>query len=188
MRIWLCLFIMASLLSSCATSPKQASPSPNNQTQSMTRAQSRNYTGNGNITVRATDNTTTNQVDKKAHLENLAKQVQGVKGAHCVVLGTTAIVGIDVDSKLERAKVGSIKYSVAEALRKDPNGAGAIVTADVDLNQRLTEIGNKITQGHPVSGFATELADIIGRIVPQLPSDTIPRENVPQTKSVPSKK
>ncbi|MNO15171.1 Sporulation lipoprotein [compost metagenome] len=186
MRIWLCLFIAASLLSSCATSPKQASPSPSNQSKS-TKAQSNKY--NKNITTRSTNNAgTTNQLKKQAHLENLVKQVDGVKGAHCVVLGNKAIVGIDVDSKLERARVGSIKYTVAEALRKDPDGAGAIVTADVDLNQRLTEIGNKITAGHPVSGFATELADIIGRIVPQLPNDTIPRENVPQTKSVPSKR
>ncbi|MNI12721.1 Sporulation lipoprotein [compost metagenome] len=184
MRIWLCLFIMASLLSSCATSPKQASPSPNNQT----RTQSTNYNGNGNMMVKTTKNTTSNQMSKQAHLENLAKQVEGVKGAHCVVLGNTAVVGIDVDSKLERARVGTIKYSVAEALRKDPDGAGSIVTADVDLNQRLTEIGNKIRQGHPVSGFATELADIMGRIVPQLPTDTIPRENVPQTKNIPTNK
>lgn len=180
MRIWLCLFIMASLLSSCATSPKQASPSPSNQM----KTQSKSYTGNGNGTRTGKGNMTV----KQSHLESLAKQVEGVKGAHCVLLGNTAIVGIDVDSKLERARVGTIKYSVAEALRKDPDGAGAIVTADVDLNQRLTEIGNKIRQGHPVSGFATELADIMGRIVPQLPSDTIPKENIPQTKNLPTNK
>ncbi|MNI61589.1 Sporulation lipoprotein [compost metagenome] len=180
MRIWLCLFIMASLLSSCATSPKQASPSPSNQM----KTQSKSYTGNGNGTRTGKGNMTV----KQSHLESLAKQVEGVKGAHCVMLGNTAIVGIDVDSKLERARVGTIKYSVAEALRKDPDGAGAIVTADVDLNQRLTEIGNKIRQGHPVSGFATELADIMGRIVPQLPSDTIPKENIPQTKNLPTNK
>lgn len=129
-------------------------------------------------------NNTGNQIDKQTHLENLVKQVDGVKGAHCVLLGNTAIVGIDVDSKLERARVGTIKYTVAEALRKDPDGAGAIVTADVDMSQRLTEIGNKIRSGHPVSGFTTELADIIGRIVPQIPYDTIPRDNVPQTNNV----
>ncbi|GJM81317.1 hypothetical protein HMSSN139_38130 [Paenibacillus sp. HMSSN-139] len=116
--------------------------------------------------------------DRQIYLEQLVKKVPGVKGAHCVIMGKTAIVGIDVDSRLERARVGSIKYTVAEALRKDPHGAGAIVTADMDLNQRITEIGNKIRDGRPVSGFATELADIIGRIVPQLPNDTRPPEGV----------
>jgi len=112
---------------------------------------------------------------RQIYLEELAQRVPGVNGAHCIIMGKTAIVGIDVDAKLERARVGSIKYSVAEALRKDPQGAGAVVTADIDINQRLVEIGNKIREGHPVSGFATELADMIGRIVPQLPSDTVPR-------------
>lgn len=183
MRIWLCLFITASLLSGCGTSSKQASPSPNNQTKSSVKSQSNRNNTNQNMTVKGTTNGVTgltNPTDKQTHLENLVKQVDGVKDAHCVVLGNTAIVGIDVDSKMERARVGTIKYTVAEALRKDPNGAGAIVTADVDMSQRLTEIGNKIREGHPVSGFATELADIIGRIIPQIPYDTIPRDNMPQ--------
>lgn len=179
MRIWLCVFITASLLSGCGTSSKQASPSPSNQTKSSVRSQSIHHNTNGNMGIKGTNNTG-NPVDKQIRLENLVKQVDGVKGAHCVVLGNTAIVGIDVDSKLERARVGTIKYTVAEALRKDPDGANAIVTADVDMSQRLTEIGKKIREGHPVSGFATELADIIGRVVPQIPYDTVPRDNVPQ--------
>lgn len=121
---------------------------------------------------------TLSQKEKQAHLEELVKRVPGVKGAHCVVMGKTAVVGIDVDAKLERARVGSIKYTVAEALRKDPHGAGSIVTADVDLNQRIAEIGRKVSEGHPVAGFATELADIIGRIMPQFPNDTVPRNHV----------
>lgn len=119
------------------------------------------------------------QTERQNHLEELVKRVPGVKGAHCVVMGKTAVVGIDVDAGLERARVGSIKYTVAEALRKDPQGAGAVVTADIDLNQRIAEIGQKISGGHPISGFANELADIIGRIIPQLPGDTVPRDTRP---------
>ncbi len=122
---------------------------------------------------------TMSQTERQNHLEELVKRVPGVKGAHCVVMGKTAVVGIDVDAGLERARVGSIKYTVAEALRKDPQGAGAVVTADIDLNQRIAEIGQKISNGNPISGFATELADIIGRIIPQLPGDTAPRNTRP---------
>lgn len=105
------------------------------------------------------------------HLETLAKSVPGVKDARCVVIGNTAVVGIDVDEKLDRARVGTIKYSVAEAFRKDPYGIDAFVTADMDLNERIREIRADIEAGHPVAGFAEELADIIGRIMPQLPRD-----------------
>ncbi|MFD3258480.1 YhcN/YlaJ family sporulation lipoprotein [Paenibacillus lentus] len=171
MRMWLCLLLTVILFTGCGTASQKASPSPQGQQGNKPRAQS---TVNGGRPV-ANNAGTKGQLDKQAHLEELVMRVPGVKGAHCVIMGNTAVVGIDVDGKLERARVGNIKYTVAEALRKDPQGAGAIVTADIDLNNRIAEIGNKIRAGHPVSGFATELADIIGRIMPQMPRDTVPR-------------
>lgn len=118
-----------------------------------------------------------------AHLEELAMRVPGVKGAHCVVFQNTAVVGIDVDPSLDRARVGTIKYSVAEALRKDPYGVNAAVTADMDMAQRLREMGADIGRGRPIAGFTEELADIIGRIVPQMPRDTARPE--PEQKATP---
>jgi YhcN/YlaJ family sporulation lipoprotein len=109
-----------------------------------------------------------------ARLEKLAESVPNVNNATCVVIGNTAIVGIDVKGDLDRARVGTIKYSVAEALRKDPDGLYAIVTADLDIGNRLQEMRQDIASGHPISGFAEELADIIGRIIPQLPRDITP--------------
>lgn len=169
MRIWLCLLLTAVMLTGCGTTTKKASPSPQNQTENAPRAQS---TGQKSTTGNITGLSKNEQISKQDHLEELAKHVPGVKGAHCVVMGNTAVVAIDVEGDLERARVGSIKYTVAETLRKDPQGAGAIVTADLDLSNRISEIGQKIKEGHPISAFTTELADIIGRIVPQLPADT----------------
>lgn len=107
----------------------------------------------------------------EARLESLARGVPGVQSANCVVYGKTAVVGIDVKQDMERSKIGTIKYSVAEALRKDPYGVNAVVTADMDLDQRLRNIRDKVRNGRPVVGFAEEMADIIGRIMPQLPSE-----------------
>lgn len=196
MRIWLCILLTAIMITGCGSNSDQASPSPqsqqNNQLQNNAlnnrfndgatdnRLNSNNYTDPYNDNNQLDGNGLSSQnnqqqFDKQTYLEQLVTRVPGVKGAHCVIVGDTAIVGIDVDGKLERASVGNIKYTVAEALRKDPHGAGAIVTADIDLNHRINEIGTKIRQGHPVQAFTTELADIIGRIMPQLPEDTIPR-------------
>jgi len=112
-------------------------------------------------------------------LEQLAASIPNVQSARCVVLGNTAIVGINVAPELERSRVDVIKYSVAEALRKDPYGVHAFVTADMDLAGRIAEIREDIRQGRPVAGFAEELADIIGRIVPQIPKDLTPQGNPP---------
>lgn len=116
-----------------------------------------------------------------SHLEMLARGVEGVNGANCVVFGNFAIVGIDVDPAMERSRVGTVKYAVAEALRKDPYGVNAIVTADIDLAQRIREIRADIRHGRPVAGFAEELADIVGRLVPQVPRDIIPPQGPENT-------
>jgi len=111
-----------------------------------------------------------------AHLEELAKGVPGVKGANCVVFGSYAVVGIDVDETMERSRVGTVKYAVAEAFRKDPYGIDAVVTADIDLAQRLREIRADIRDGRPIAGFAEEMADIVGRLIPQMPRNIVPPE------------
>lgn len=108
-----------------------------------------------------------------AHLEQLAEGVKGVKDANCVVFGNYAVVGIDVDSKMERSQIGTLKYTVAEAFRKDPYGIDAVVTADMDLAQRLREIRIDVQKGRPIAGFTEELGDIVGRIVPQIPRNII---------------
>ncbi|WP_316568386.1 YhcN/YlaJ family sporulation lipoprotein [Neobacillus sp. YIM B06451] len=111
-----------------------------------------------------------------SHLEQIASSVPKVNGANAVVLGKYAIVGIDIDSKVERSEAGTIKYSVAEALKDDPYGARAMVIADPDLNARLREISADIEDGRPVQGILYELADLAARIVPEVPGKSVEPE------------
>ncbi|WML49388.1 YhcN/YlaJ family sporulation lipoprotein [Neobacillus sp. PS3-34] len=118
-------------------------------------------------------------VDRKSgqeisrHLVELATSIPNVHDAAAVVIGRYAIVGIDVNSNIERSQVGSIKYSVAESLRKDPHGAKAVVVADPDITARLREISQDVKNGRPVQGIINELADITGRLMPEVPGDII---------------
>ncbi|WP_394232657.1 YhcN/YlaJ family sporulation lipoprotein [Niallia oryzisoli] len=122
-------------------------------------------------------NSTIQEVDKKTgqeiskHLADLASGIPSVNDATAVVLGRYAIVGIDVDKNLDRSEVGSIKYTVAESLKNDPNGARAVVIADPDINARLKEIAEDIQKGEPIQGIMNELADISGRLMPEVPAD-----------------
>lgn len=124
-------------------------------------------------------NSTFDNVDRKTgqaiskRLVMLARRISNVENATAVVLGPYAIVGIDVNPKLDRSQVGSIKYSVAESLRKDPYGAKSIVVADVDTNQRLKEIASEIKKGRPGQGIMQELADVVGRLMPEVPGDLL---------------
>lgn len=122
-------------------------------------------------------NTTIHEVNREdseavsKHLANLAANVPNVNDATAVALGRFAIVGIDVDKDLDRSKVGTIKYTVAESLKKDPYGANAIVVADPDFSARIKEIKEDIQNGKPVQGILNELSDIVGRIIPEVPGD-----------------
>jgi YhcN/YlaJ family sporulation lipoprotein len=180
MRTLLLIMIGLCLVTGCSrTSNNAGAPSP--RSQSQTQAQIPIHSPNqpqsqaGSLHAQqATPDATINARQIAAHLEQLATSIPNVQRARCVVFGKTAIVGIDVPGNLPRANVDNIKYSVAQALRKDPLGANAIVTADMDLNQRLNNIRQDVINGRPITGFADELGSIIGRIMPQLPKDVGP--------------
>ncbi|MEK4850593.1 YhcN/YlaJ family sporulation lipoprotein [Paenibacillus sp. FSL H7-0756] len=189
MRKSMCLLLVLLLLTSCGIANKETSPSP----QDKQSAEAVHSQGNRGLRSLSEDGTAVQEpapdsgqasegkhdsdVALKDHFEQLARRVPGVEGVHCVVMNNLAVVGIDVDGALTRSRVGSVKYSVAEAIRKDPRGVRVLVTADMDLSSRLAEMGKHISKGNPVSGFASEMADIIGRIIPQLPEDIEPQGN-----------
>lgn len=133
--------------------------------------ENQNIVNVNNSTIHNVDRYTGQQISQ--HLVELASSIPNVNDATAVVLGRYAIVGIDVDANMERSQVGSIKYSVAESLKADPHGASAIVIADPDLTARLKEIQQDIQNGKPIEGIANELADISGRLIPEIPADII---------------
>ncbi len=142
-----------------------------NQTKNTGQSSNPQSVNVKNSTIQEVDRKTGQEISK--HLVELAKSVPNVHDATAVVLGKYAIVGIDVNSKIDRSQVGTIKYSVAESLKKDPHGANAIVVADPDMTQRLREIGTEIKKGKPGQGIMNELSDIAGRIMPEIPGDLI---------------
>ena len=87
-----------------------------------------------------------------------------------------------MEQTLDRSRVGTLKYAVAQALKEDPQGANALVTADTDIVQRLREMNGDLRRGRPIQGITEELADIAGRIVPQ-PSREVEQEEQPPTQS-----
>ena len=128
---------------------------------------------NNFISVAQSNDRTENMAEEQIaeHLVELATSIPDVKNATAVVAGNYAVVGIDVDKDLDRTRVGSIKYSVAESLKHDPYGANAVVVADADTVERLNQMREDIRNGQPIEGVANELAAIVGRIMPQIPYD-----------------
>ncbi|ASN05890.1 YhcN/YlaJ family sporulation lipoprotein [Virgibacillus necropolis] len=111
------------------------------------------------------------------HLASIAAGVENVNNATAVVAGPYAVVGIDVDKDLDRSRVGTIKFTVLEALQHDPYGKTAVVVADGDVMERLRQMRNKMEQGYPVHGVVDELSAIVGRYMPDFPiNENQPKE------------
>ncbi len=120
------------------------------------------------------------------HLANVASEVPEVNDAASVVAGPYTVVGIDVDGELDRSRVGTVKYSVQEALYHDPYGKTAVVVADADVTERIRGMADKLRQGHPVRGVVDEIAAIVGRYMPEFPiSHDQPEEPDQNKRTVP---
>jgi YhcN/YlaJ family sporulation lipoprotein len=154
------LFGILLLLSGCSSTKNI---SQNNEKQSLEKVK--------NSYIDNVDRKSGQEISKR--LVHLATSIPNVEDATAVVLGRYAVVGIDVNPKLGRTQVGSIKYSVAESLKKDPYGANAVVVADADTTERLKEISTEIKKGRPIRGVMEELADVTGRLMPEIPGDLI---------------
>ncbi|MFC4404704.1 YhcN/YlaJ family sporulation lipoprotein [Gracilibacillus xinjiangensis] len=122
--------------------------------------------------------------DRAQYLANLAKSVPNVDNATALITNRGAIVSIDVNDGLDRSHVGSIKYSVLEALQHDPSGENAIVVADPDFYERMKGMSTKIQEGHPIEAITEELANITGRLMPELPINEKQTKNIDQNKQM----
>ncbi|MFE4239076.1 YhcN/YlaJ family sporulation lipoprotein [Peribacillus butanolivorans] len=162
---------MRKLILSLATVLLMTGCSMNNNSEKSQDNTKSNLTKVNNSSVQETDRKTGQQTAKR--LTGLAKSIPEVNDATAVVLGKYAIVGIDIDQDIERSQVGTIKYSVGESLKHDPNGANAIIVADPDINERIREVAKDINNGKPVRGVLNELADITSRVIPEVPGDIL---------------
>ena len=167
------LILTGIVLASC--NQNNAAP-PRDQTNHNIQVEQSSYEDNQNL----------NNQEIASHLASLATEVPDVRDAAAIIAGPYAVVGIDIDEATERQRVGTIKYSVNEALQKDPYGKTAVVVADADLTERIREMGNKIQQGYPVAGVVDELAEIVSRYMPSFPvPDNRPQDEEENKQKVP---
>ena len=169
-----CIMIVTSfLLIGCQQQQEESLPEQSNQ--------------NSTIQVKNSDPVKREEYSNQQiaeRLANLAGNVPNVNDATAIVAGPYTVVGIDVDKDLDRSRVGTIKYSVAEALYHDPYGKTAVVVADADATERIRAMGEKIGQGHPIQGVVDEVAAIVGRYMPELPINDNQPEEPDQNKEV----
>lgn len=162
--VLLLIFIAVFTFTGCSIARRPApKPSvPQEERNMQTPTPDRNSDGD----LRSTPSTP-NERTLASKLARAAETVDGVKSATVVVSGSTAFVGLDLDSDAEK-DLKEIKNRTADVVKRTDSSIKAVnVTADPNLVTRLKKLAKGIQEGRPVSSFAEELAEIARKISPE---------------------
>lgn len=90
-----------------------------------------------------------------------------ISKATTVVVGDTALIGVEFDAQYKGEMTTRIKDMVASrAKAADKRIQNVTVTADPDLLTRVTDLGKKLDGGSVISDITTEFTEIVNRIAP----------------------
>ncbi len=111
--------------------------------------------------------TTDNMSERADRIVREVENVNDVRRAAVVITEGTALVGIDLTSGTKGELNSQIKRDVENAVKKaDRDITRVSVTADPDIFTRIKNIAGNIGEGRPLSGFSTEIKEIMRRITP----------------------
>lgn len=97
---------------------------------------------------------------------NVAK-IPEVNKATVVISGNTALVGIDMKSRVQGAHETNVKKKVEKTVRDTDKAIKNVsVTSDPDLYTRINNIAKGIAAGRPLSEFTKQISEILKRITP----------------------
>ena len=107
--------------------------------------------------------------DKSKFISDKLAELDEINDSRVLITGKTALIGIDIPAETENSKEEEIKKTVESKVKSwDKDIDTVIVTADADLTTRIKNVGTDIEGGKPISGFTTEIEEIIKRITPNM--------------------
>ena len=121
-----------------------------------------NMTGNDTITG---DNTLYTRAEKIATAVN---KVSGVRSSKVIISNNRALVGVDIAATTEGSMTDQMKSNIEKAVKStDSQITSVAVTADPDIFTRITNVGNGIRSGRPLSEFGSEVEELFRRVIPR---------------------
>jgi YhcN/YlaJ family sporulation lipoprotein len=93
-----------------------------------------------------------------------AAQVNGVNNATAVIVGGTAYVGLDLNTRVNRRQADAVEDQVARHVSRVAPRYHVVVTSDADLFGQLREIDNGLRGGRPVDDYRNQLGVIDDRM------------------------
>ena len=164
-----CILLLISLMAGCnsAQRPEPQTPAQDQQGIDRDRVTDENNITDNNKPIMDNKTTTDNMSERADRIVREVENVNDVKKAAVVITEGTALVGIDLTSGTKGELNSRIKQDVENAVKKaDKDITKVSVTADPDIFTRIENIAKDIGEGRPLSGFSTEIEEIMRRIIP----------------------
>lgn len=113
-------------------------------------------------------NVNNNNIAKRANrIADRIEKLNEVNSASVLISGETAIVGVDMKANVQGQLTKNLKQKIERIVKNtDDDIENVSITADPDLFTRITDIADDIMDGKPVSGFASQIEEILRRITP----------------------
>ncbi|MBU5482913.1 YhcN/YlaJ family sporulation lipoprotein [Clostridium sp. MSJ-11] len=159
--------VLTSGMMACGTTGDQNGTQQPNTNQQQNAAENQVLPNTDNTTMQNEQNTAelTQRADK------IAKElttIKGINSANVLISNERALVGVNLDENAEGNLTNELKTEVEKKVKStDPKIQTVAVSADVDVVQRIQNIGKGIGEGRPFSEFGTEIEEIFRRILPQ---------------------
>lgn len=124
---------------------------------------------NRDLDNRTMDNrTTTDNMNSRAdRIIREVEDIRDVRRATVVITDRTALVGVDLTSGTKGEVNSAIRDQIEDAVKRVDRDINRVsITADPDLFTRIGNMARDIGRGRPLSGFGTEIEEIMRRITP----------------------
>lgn len=92
-----------------------------------------------------------------------------VRRATIVISNRTALVGVEMSDRLRGKMTDAQKRKIENEVKNMDNSINTVVvTAEPDLFTRIKNIADQIARGRPLSGFTSEINELVNRIKPKM--------------------
>ncbi len=116
---------------------------------------------NPNLTPGANDRSVAERVQRAVN------EVPDVTKSYVVVVGNTALIGVDINESKRGPVDEELKQRIAQKAEAQEKSITTVyVTADPNLVTRVRRLADSITEGKPISGLLNEIMEILQKLKP----------------------
>ncbi|MTI95684.1 MAG: hypothetical protein FH749_09405 [Firmicutes bacterium] len=103
-----------------------------------------------------------NQTPQTSTINSQAESVNGVQSASSIVIVTSALIGVELESDTDTS---TVKEQVAREVESNVSGiTDAAVTADPELVTRIRQLNSQLQEGRPITEILDEFTEIWRRV------------------------